>query len=249
MKKNNTIVIALSIIIAGAIIAVAVIVASGLRGTTPTPAQPTTNPTESNANSGEGGLGIGDAPVLGDANAPVTIVEFGDFQCPYCNQFFIGAEKQIIDTYVKTGKAKFVFKPLTFVDSSDGNAEPRESYLSASAATCAQEQGAFWDMYDLIYQTEANEVAKGISSENNGNLTMSFFTNAAKQMGLDANQFSSCVTSDKYASQIATYSNDAQLAMPEGISTPAVFINGQKVTGARDFSVYKNIIDSILAQQ
>src|SRR3989344_6874018 len=106
---------------------------------------------------------IGDDYVLGDANAPVTIIEFGDYQCPFCGRFFNQTEPQIRENYVKTGKVKFVYKDLIIIDGFVAGGQ--ESKNAAMAANCAGEQGKFWEYHDLIFETEINDGA-----ENNGNL-------------------------------------------------------------------------------
>ncbi len=77
------------------------------------------------------------SPILGDQNAPITIVEFGDYQCFYCNKFFHDTENQINENYIKTGKAKLIFKDFTIIGP--------DSVVSAHAAHCADDQGKFWE--------------------------------------------------------------------------------------------------------
>lgn len=91
----------------------------------------------------------GDLPAQGNANAPVTIVEFADFQCPFCERFYTQTEKQIIDTYVKTGKAKFIFRNYAFLGP--------DSTTAAEAAYCANEQGKFWQFHNFMYEHQGQE--------------------------------------------------------------------------------------------
>lgn len=241
--NKNTLVLALSIIIAGAIIAVS-IVAIGIFQNNKYSGTKNTDTLVNN--DGRSGLEIGEAPVLGDEDAPITIIEFGDFQCPYCSLFHSSAEKEIIENYVKTGKAKFVFKSLHFLD---GGGTSGESYLSALASECAKDQGSFWGVHDRIYETEYEELVNSDESpENNGNLNMDFFIGVASDLGMDLDSFESCIDSHKYKEQLDSYSYDAQILAPTGMSTPTLYINGQKVSGAREFSVYKGVIDNLLEE-
>jgi protein-disulfide isomerase len=223
---RKTLTTSLSILIAGALIAVAIFFSS--RASTPAPLDGGNPPSQV---TGEG-LDIGSAPVLGDADAPITIVEFGDYQCPFCALFYNDIEPQLRDTYVENGTVKVVFKALAFLDDRTG---PRESYLSALAGECAKEQGSFWAMHDRIYGTEYAELESGGNSENNGNLDMDFFRAQAVELGIDVDQFVSCMETDTYADQLALYAQEAQAAMPGGVSTPAVFINGVRVENPFNF--------------
>ena len=90
-----------------------------------------------------------DDPFLGNPEAPVTIVEFGDFQCPFCGKFFRESEPQIIERYVKTGKAKLVYRDYAFLGP--------ESEDAAVAAGCAGEQGKFWEFHDYLYNHQRGE--------------------------------------------------------------------------------------------
>lgn len=94
-------------------------------------------------------VSTGTYPVMGNQNAPVTIVEFADFQCPFCEKFFTDTEGQIINNYVKTGKAKFAFRNYSFLGA--------DSNTLAEGAYCAQEQNKFWQYHDFIYSHQGQE--------------------------------------------------------------------------------------------
>lgn len=111
--------------------------------------------------------------VLGDPKAPVTLIEYGDYQCPFCGRFFKDTEPLIRENYIKTGKVKMVFRNFQFLGS--------ESVSAAEAAECAKDQGKFWAYHDALYTTELND-----GKENNGNLTRELFIDLAKSTGLDA---------------------------------------------------------------
>lgn len=174
-------------------------------------------------------LSVGDSPFLGDKNAKITIVEFADFRCPFCERFYQDAEKQIIANYVNTGKAKFVFKHYAFLG--------QESTWASEAAECANEQGKFWEYHNWLYDNQAPESDLAYYSKTN-------LIKYAGKVGLDTNKFSSCLNSDKYSGRVSTDLSQGQTAGVTG--TPTVFINGQSIVGAQPFSVFKAIIDSEL---
>lgn len=158
--------------------------------------------------------------ILGDANAKVTIIEYGDYQCPFCARFFETTEQSIRDNYVKTGKVKMVFRNFQFLGA--------ESELAGQAAECAKDQNNFWAYYDAIYQAEGKD-----GKENNGNMNKAFFVELAKNAGLDVDKFTSCYDSGKYADTVKQSTQDAAAL---GInSTPTIFVNGQQVAGAQPF--------------
>lgn len=171
------------------------------------------------------------SPILGDVNAPITIVEFGDYQCFYCNKFFHETEEQINENYIKTGKAKLIFKDFTIIGA--------DSVVSAHAAHCANEQGKFWEYHDTLY--------KNWNGENNGWASADNQFKFAKDVGLDENAFTECMSSEKYKSTIQASSNDAKTLGLTG--TPAFFIIGPnnkivKIPGAQPYDVFVNILDS-----
>jgi protein-disulfide isomerase len=87
--------------------------------------------------------------VLGDANAPITLEEYADFQCPACGSFARGTIKQIEDKYVANGTVKIVFRHFAFIG--------EESIRAAEASECANEQGKFWEMYDTLFANQGGE--------------------------------------------------------------------------------------------
>src|SRR3990167_3005650 len=87
--------------------------------------------------------------VLGDQNAPVTIIEYGDYQCPFCGKFFKETEPTLRENYIKTGKVKFVYRDFAFLG--------QESLWAANAAQCAGEQGKFWEYHDYLYGNQNGE--------------------------------------------------------------------------------------------
>jgi len=169
--------------------------------------------------------------ILGDPKAPVTLIEYGDYQCTYCIRFFETTEPLIRDNYVKSGKVKMVFRGFQFLGP--------ESTLAGQAADCAKEQGSFWAYHDAIYQAEAKD-----GQENNGNMTKDFFVGLAKNTGLDVGKFTSCYDGGKYADAVNKGTQDAAAL---GVnSTPTLFVNGQIVKGALPYNQFQPIIESAL---
>ncbi len=181
---------------------------------------------------------IGDDYVLGDPNAPVTIIEFGDYQCPFCGRFFSQTEPQIIENYIKTGKAKMVYKDLIIIDGFIAGGQ--ESTNSAMAANCAGEQGKFWEYHDLLFETETAD-----GKENNGNLTKNLFVNLARKLGLNEGNFTSCFDSKKYLAEVEGDTREAQGSLPQ-LSTPATFVNSKLVSGAVPYEQFASVIEEEL---
>jgi protein-disulfide isomerase len=123
-----------------------------------------------------------DVPRLGDPNAPVTIVEYADFQCPFCEKVFQSVLPQIKTKYIASGKANFVFQDFAFLGP--------ESTRAAEAAKCAGAQGKFWDYHDTLYQSQ--------NGENQGAFADPKLKGFAKTLGLDITQFNTCLTTKKY---------------------------------------------------
>lgn len=169
----------------------------------------------------------GNLPAKGDENAPVTIVEFSDFECPFCGQFYTQSLPQILEEYVDTGKAKIYYRhlPLSF----HPQARP-----AALASECANEQGSFWEYHDILFDNNS-----AISTA-----TTDTYVGWATELGLNAGQFETCLTSEKYAENV---DGDSAAAAAAGASgTPTFYINGQQVVGAQPFASFKAIIDAEL---
>ena len=173
------------------------------------------------------------SPILGDPNAPITLVEFGDYQCHYCNVFFQSIEKDILKNYVDTGKVKIIFK--------DYNIIGEDSVIASQGAHCANDQGLFWEYHDILYSNWTGENNGWASPEN-----LAIF---AQQIGLNMNKWSECMKKGSH-SQIILKSNDDARAL-ELTGTPAFFIiNSEgkvsKLFGAQPFEVFKKIFDNKL---
>lgn len=174
---------------------------------------------------------VGHLPVLGDKNAKVTIVEFSDFQCPYCKQLFDTAFQQIKKDYVDTGKVKFAYRhyPLP--------GHPNAP-VTALASECANEQNKFWEYHDILFKTQ-NEWGPQDATTIKQTLT-----GYARQLSLNTAQFASCVDTAKYQDKI---DEDVAIAQQIGVSaTPTSYVNGTPVVGALPYSNFKTILDQQL---
>jgi len=175
------------------------------------------------------------SPFLGDANAPITLVEFGDYQCFFCNKFFHETETNIIKNYVETGKVKIIFKDFTIIGP--------DSITAAQATHCANDQGKYWEFHDELYNRWAGE--------NNGWASMEKLKQFAFDLGLDSEKFDQCLDSKKYASLVSSSNTDAKTLGLTG--TPGFFVIGQdnqitKIGGAQPFEVFQRIFESELAK-
>lgn len=173
------------------------------------------------------------SPVLGDPNAPVTLVEFGDYQCYFCNQFFHTTEDNLFKNYVESGKVKVIFKDYTIIGP--------DSITAAHAAHCANDQGQFWAYHDILYNNWTGENNGWASSEN--------LLKFAGDVGLDIEQFSQCMIDSKHTSIIANSNQDAKDLGLTG--TPAFFVIGPdnkvtKIGGAQPYDVFERIFNSEL---
>jgi protein-disulfide isomerase len=164
---------------------------------------------------------VGDAPTKGPAKAPVTIVAFSEFQCPFCSRV-TPTLKQVEDTY--KGKVRIAFKhlPLAF---------HQHAQLAAEASLAAHEQGKFWEMHDKLF---ANQQA----------LERPALEKYAQELGLNLTKFKAALDSGRYKARVQQ--DAAQAASLGATGTPTFFINGKKITGARPFDDFKRIIDGEL---
>lgn len=167
-------------------------------------------------------------PMLGKSSAPVTMVEFGDFQCPFCGRLFKESLPQIKKDYIDTGKVKFYYNDFAFLGP--------ESIQAAAAAKCADDQGKFWDYHDYIYNHQ--------QGENQGAFSYDNLKKFAGALGLDQNKFNSCVTAKKYEQAVQ---DETKRGQQYGVkSTPSTFVNGDLVLGAVPYDVLKVKIEEKL---
>jgi protein-disulfide isomerase len=167
---------------------------------------------------------LGDAPVKGAANAPITILEFSDFQCPFCSRV-LPTLKQVEEKYGSQIKVAFRNLPLVQIHP--------DASRAAEAGACAADQGKFWEMHDKMFSNQQGLSVDGLKK-------------MATEAGLDAEKFASCLGSGDKA---ARWHADTADAERYGVSsTPAFFINGRLVSGARPFEDFARIIEDELAR-
>lgn len=168
---------------------------------------------------------VDDDAVKGSDEAPVTIIEFSDYECPFCSKYVRETYPQIIKNYVESGKVKYVFRdfPLGF----HPNAQK-----AAEAAECAGEQGKFWEMHDYLF-------------ENQDYLSVENLKGYAKDLQLDTELFDRCLDNNEMAEEVL---NDLADGQSYGVSgTPGFFINGKLVSGAQPYFVFEKEIEAALA--
>jgi len=180
---------------------------------------------------------------MGDPNAPITIEEFSDFQCPYCERFHQETEPLLRQYYIDTGKVRFVYRSMgNWVSGNIGSGT--ESQDAALAAYCAGEQNKFWEMHAQLF---AN-----VLGENAGSFTDKRLKAIAEKVGLDTAQFNSCYDSGKYADRVQQDFKDGQAAKVNG--TPAFLVSytvkGEQKTklieGAQPFSAFQQELEAAL---
>jgi protein-disulfide isomerase len=163
------------------------------------------------------------ARVRGDPNAPITIVEFSDFQCPFCQRSH-AVVKELLSKYA--GKVKVAYRdfPLRQIHP--------QADAAAEAARCAGEQGKFWQFHDRLFETSRS-------------LDLAAFADHAAAIGLDQSRFVECLAADKFEAQIEQDLQDGTQAGVNG--TPGFFINGVMVTGAQPLAVFEKVVEEEMA--
>ena len=161
-------------------------------------------------------------PAKGPESAPVTIVEFSDFECPFCKRIY-PTLNQVMDDY--DGRVRLVFRQFPL------HALHPNAQKAAEASLCADEQGKFWELHDAIF-------------EGSGGLDVASLKTRAAEIGLDEEAFGSCLDSGEFAEQVAA---DVAAGRALGVSgTPALFINGRFLSGAQPYDVIARVIDDEL---
>lgn len=171
----------------------------------------------------------GEAGVKGEEGAPITIVEFSEYQCPFCGKYVEETYFQIWEEY--GDQIRYIFRdyPLSF---------HQHAQTLAEVARCAGDQDQYWEMHDLIFENQEEW-----SSKQNIDADISGFVT---QLGLDGDEFDSCLSSGKYTQAVK---DNLQIGIEVGVQgTPTFFINGQQLVGAQPFSAFQSIIDAELAK-
>ena len=174
------------------------------------------------------------SPILGNPNAPITLIEFGDYQCHFCNVYFQNTHHRLLENYVLTGDVKIIFKDFTII----GN----DSINAAHAAHCAGEHNKYWEYHNILYNNW--------TGENNGWAAKQNLGKYANDIKLDSDLFLQCMNSNNYKDLISQSNDDAQTL---GISgTPAFFIVDHEtsevrtISGAQPYEVFERVFNSII---
>lgn len=177
---------------------------------------------------------VDDDPTLGEKDAPVTLVEFTDYQCPFCVRHYTDTYGQIKKEYIDTGKVKYVVRdfPLSFHPHAQKTAEATE---------CADDQGKFWDMHDKIFETQA--------TWNNSTDIVPTLKQYAADLKLNTSTFNTCLDSSKYKDEVAKDLADGSASGVNG--TPGFWVLGPdgktaQISGAVPFANFKQAIDPML---
>lgn len=169
---------------------------------------------------------------LGDDDAPVVIVEFTDYQCPFCSRHFLQTYPQIKADYVDTGKVRYVFMdfPLSSIHP--------QAQVAAEAARCAGAQGAYLTMHDMLFTRQQEWGGRGDAAE--------IFSGYVGELGLDTAAFDECLQSGQQADAVLA---DLERGVALGVNgTPAFFLNGNFISGAQPYEVFRQAIESLLAE-
>ena len=174
------------------------------------------------------------SPLLGSESAPVTIVEFGDYQCESCYHWFHTTRATIIDNYIETGKAKLVFIDLPFLG--------RDSPKAAQASYCAEDQEKYWEYHTMLYNFQDGPPDSGWADRDRLN-TFAF------SLDMNMDEFNECMDSSKYKQRVKANYNEA--VKNDANSTPTfIFISQdgktEKFTGSQPYSVFAAMIESML---
>jgi len=174
---------------------------------------------------------LGNLPVLGETKAKIAIVEFGDYQCPFCSKFFFDVEPILRDRYIKSGQAKMVWRDFAFLGS--------ESFFAAEAARCANDQGKFWQYHDLLFNRQQGENQEAFSKDK--------LKSFAGELTLNQTDFDACLDSGKYTQAVK---DDTDAGRQVGVNgSPATFINGEMIEGvdpSQPFAAFEALINKNL---
>jgi protein-disulfide isomerase len=176
------------------------------------------------------------SPVLGSQSAPVTIIEFGDYQCPFCQKWNHDTKPLIEKNYIDAGKVKLIYVDFPFLGP--------DSIKVHAGSYCADEQGLYWKYHDFIYANQGHENDGWANAENIKSL-------ASKIEGLDADAFGKCMDSGKYEDRVKENKN---IATRNGVSSTPTFIvigqgQGTQLTGAQPYSAFQALLDEKLTSQ
>ncbi|MHA7733794.1 DsbA family protein [Nitrosopumilus sp. S6] len=184
-------------------------------------------------------VSIDDDPMKGDPNAPITIIEFSDYECPFCGRFYANTLPLIEENYINTGKVNFVYRDFP-IQSIHPNAVP-----AAMAAECADDQEMFWPYHDMIFENKSTWEKLGRVN------LLNEFVQYATILELNIEEFSLCLESNKHLDEVR---NDLQDGQSYGVDgTPGFFIGNNengfiKVSGAKPYQIFEEILEGMMAQ-
>ena len=175
------------------------------------------------------------SPILGDPNAPITLIEFGDYQCHFCNVHFHNTEHSLLENFIDTGKVKMIFKDFTIIGPDSINA--------AHGTHCANDQGKFWEYHDILYNNW--------TGENNGWASSDNLLRFAQEVELNVDKWSDCMIDERYSQIISNSNKDARDLGITG--TPSFFVIGPdnkitRISGAQPYESFEKIFNSELAK-
>lgn len=167
-------------------------------------------------------------PFLGSASAKVTVVEYADYQCPFCEQFYKNTWPDLKTKYVDTGKIKFVYQDFAFLGP--------DSITASEAAHCAADQNKFWQYHDYLFANQGQEGSAWATADHQKQF--------AKTVGLNTSAFNQCLDSHKYTTEV---NNETAAGKSYGVTgTPTVFVNGSIIVGAQPAVSFESAIDAAL---
>ena len=173
-------------------------------------------------------VSVGSGPSLGSAGAPVTVIEFSDFQCSFCKRFWAETLPKLKEAYINTGKARFVYRHFAILG--------KHSEQAALASECAAEQGKFWEYHDQLFKNQG-----GLA------FTEAKLKQYARDIGLNTGAFGTCLGNGKYKEKVER--ETAAAANLGGRGTPFFVVNQRPLVGAQPYSVFQKMIDEELKSQ
>jgi protein-disulfide isomerase len=171
---------------------------------------------------------VGSGPSLGSPSAPVTIVEFSDFQCGFCKRFWAETLRKLKEAYINTGEARFVYRHFAILG--------KHSEQAALASECAAEQGKFWEYHDQLFKNQG-----GLA------FTEAKLKQCVRDIGLNAGAFGTCLGTGKHNAKVER--ETAAGANLGGRGTPFFIVNQRPLVGAQPYSVFQKMIDEELKSQ
>lgn len=231
VRKDKSNFLGMSILASAIIVSGTLIYVFGPSGGVAGPAQNQNAGLPNTANlQGNGTPDISNSPKIGSDDAPVTIVEYSDFECPFCARFFNETLSSIESDYISTGRVRFVYKdyPLTSIHF--------EAQKASEAARCVRDElgdEGFWAMHDMLFERQ-------------GSLSVSNYKVWAREIGANGSKFDTCLDSDKFADEVQA---DVEEGLSLGVTgTPTFFVNGTKVVGAVPYAQLASVIEAELAK-